>query len=256
MDPLNTMDDVKVGSNGLNITPQKSVIDPFAEDFAPTEPAPQRVTQPNPESEPEEAPGYGAPLSRQENAFLRELVRRAMEQEALAQSAKDFITSHKEYVPCPENWSVISQIITDGGGDVNDPSAWDNAYSCAKQEGLLRLKNASATGNEEFDEANRQDRIAARDRFQAQQREEAQRANLPYNRIETALPNMGVEPPEEDLQESPEAFQARIAAMPIDEARRTIQAAMRNLRSQQSGYGEPAPRRRVPMADFNNRRPF
>lgn len=254
MDPLQVLDDAKVGSNNLDITPKRSTVDPFAEDFAPTEPAPQPVPQSNNQPElQQEAPGFGAPLSKEENAYLREMIRRGMEQDAMTQAATSFIQNHPDYIPSPDSWNILQKIIVASGADPQDPGNWDLAFGVAKTEGIIETRDApSETGNSELDTAAREDRIARRDQFQ----QERARLNAPPTpTVRTGVPDFGTPPPEDEGTETPEQFQARVAAMPIDEARRAVQAAMQNLRRSQGGF-EPAPRRRVPMADFNNRRPF
>jgi hypothetical protein len=234
-DPLNAADAAAVMPDRSDLTPTVNRVDFFQDELSPAAPpatpASQRTAHPNEPGE-IESPEFGAPLSKEENAYLREIIRRNMEQEAEMHAAQDFLNEHRDYKATPQNWQTLQDIIANSGGDIHDPEQWHVAFGVAKTEGLLELNTVPVvTGDPELDAAantdTRRQRVAMREQFQRERQTQIERATQPT--VRTGIPNTGVEapPPEE---EDAALFAARIQSLPIDQARQEMLKVMQRTR--------------------------
>jgi len=170
---------------------------------------------------PEPAPGD--PLSPEERAYLRSLMRQQIQADVEREVCSDFLERHKvDYKPCPENWQMIAQILDQSGSELNEENL-ERAFEVCIAHDLLQMPAA-----ESLSASNRQDNIiiGIKNRVSAAEQEAAQ---PPRQTIRTGIAASGTELPAAS-ETSPDSIAQKIAGLPLDQARSVMAAAMRDAR--------------------------
>ena len=205
--------------------PVMTTVDPFAGDFKDVPPA--TTQQPTDVSESGSEVPVGAPLSKEETAYLREILRRQMDQDAKAQVAQEFLETHPTYKPTPGNFAVIQQILQASNAEFNSENL-DRAFKVAKAESLF----PDQPQFDSLESAYGYDRSAIRARMELEaEKDQARRLEIRNSQtIRTSLQDTGREPEETTDSEGSAAFAAHINSLPLHQARRVMESAMARAR--------------------------
>jgi hypothetical protein len=165
-------------------------------------------------------------LSPEEISFLRQQIRRGIQQEQESQVAAKWCEKHRaDYAATPRNAQTIYGILNEMHLPFTEQNI-EKAFQAALASDALDMPTA-----ESVSQAMSQDLIKQQAKVHRAAERQAEIDAERTQSVRTGIPNTGVEPPPAEDVEDPEQFREKIMSLPIDKARQLMQRKMHEVRT-------------------------